>query len=208
LEAISLSEPAMRERYGDGVSPPRRHRHAGYAGLESRAIARAKQGDWDAIHYLYVRYSDDVCAYVRSIVRDHHDAEDITQSLFARLLTAIQRYEPREVGFSAWLMRVARNAALDHLRAKRQIPVEEVRIDDPGAHENADRTRSLRAAFDRLPADQRTVLMMRHVVGLSPPEIAARLDKSEGSIHGLHHRGRRSLQATLREMEQAPVSRP
>jgi RNA polymerase sigma-70 factor, ECF subfamily len=191
----------LRRRFQPG------HHEAGESSLERRAIAAAKTGDWDAIHYLYVRYSDDVRAYVGSIVKDHHDAEDITQSLFARLITAIGKYEPRDVGFAGWLMRVARNAALDHLRAKRQIPVEEVRIEDAGGHANYERSRSLRDAFDQLPDDQRTVLMMRHVVGLSPTEIAKRLQKSEGSIHGLHHRGRRTLQATLREMELEPVSR-
>jgi RNA polymerase sigma-70 factor (ECF subfamily) len=207
-----MTEP-LRQGDQAAVIPLRRRfreddeRQAPNGSVERRAIARAKQGDWDAIHYLYVRYSDDVRAYVRSIVKDHHDAEDITQSLFARLMTAIRKYEPRDVGFVGWLMRVARNAALDHLRAKRQIPVEEVRIDDPGGYVNSDMSGSLRDAFDELPGDQRTVLMMRHIVGLSPTEIAERLGKSEGSIHGLHHRGRRTLQATLREMELAPLSR-
>ena len=195
-EVVPLRRRFAREP--SGVSPET---------LERRAIARAKQGDWDAVHYLYVRYSDDVRAYVRSIVKDHHDAEDVTQSLFARLITAIGKYEQREVGFAGWLMRVARNAALDHLRARRQIPVDEVRVDVPAAQMNFDRSQSLREAFEELPEDQRKVLVMRHVVGLSPGEIAGRLDKSEGSIHGLHHRGRRALQATLREMDLAPVSR-
>ena len=174
--------------------------------LETRAIARAKLGDWDAIHYLYVRYHADVRAYVLSIVGDHHDAEDITQSLFARLTRAIRKYEPRDVAFIGWLLRVARNAALDHLRAKRQIPVEGVRLDqDENAQADFDRSRLLRDAFGQLPKDQRTVLMLRHIAGLSPPEIAQRLNKSEGSIHGLHHRGRKALQKTIRQMELAPA---
>jgi RNA polymerase sigma-70 factor (ECF subfamily) len=175
--------------------------------LEQRAVARAKDGDWDAIHFLYVRYSEDVRVYVRSIVKDHHDAEDITQTIFARLITAIRKYETRDVGFASWLMRVARNSALDHVRAKRQIPVEEVQVHDSGGYHNAERLHSLREAFEQLPHEQRTVLVMRHVVGLSPAEIAQRLNKSEGSIHGLHHRGRKALQATLREMQAAPVSK-
>src|SRR5215211_9507475 len=96
--------------------------------MERRAIANAKQGDWDGIHFLYARYADDVVAFVRSLVRDHFEAEDITQSVFAKLHVAIRRYEERDVAFSAWLFRVARNAALDYLRARRQIPVEEVRV--------------------------------------------------------------------------------
>jgi RNA polymerase sigma-70 factor, ECF subfamily len=49
------------------------------------------------------------------------------------------------------------------------------------------------------------VLVLRHIAGLSPTEIAGKLGKSEGSIHGLHHRGRGALQAALREMEAGPV---
>jgi RNA polymerase sigma-70 factor (ECF subfamily) len=55
--------------------------------------------------------------------------------------------------------------------------------------------------------EQREVLVLRHLVGLSPGEIAKRLGKTEGSIHGLHHRGRAALQGLLREMNSAPVVR-
>lgn len=174
--------------------------------LVTQAVARAKEGDMSALHFLYVRFADDVCGYVRSIVRDSHDAEDITQDVFAKLMTAIQKYEARQVPFAAWILRVARNVALDHLRARRQIPFEEVRTDDDG-HEQigVERSQCLRDALRRLPEDQREVLVLRHLAGLSPGEIARRLGKTEGSIHGLHHRGRGALQAALREMEAAPV---
>src|SRR5918994_6335843 len=56
--------------------------------LEREAIARAKRGDCDGLHYLYARYADEILGYVRSIVRDHHAAEDITQDIFARLMSA------------------------------------------------------------------------------------------------------------------------
>jgi RNA polymerase sigma-70 factor (ECF subfamily) len=65
---------------------------------------------------------------VNSIVRDSHAAADVTQNLFGRLMTTVQRYEAGEVSFAAWILLVARNAALDHLRACRQVPVEEVRL--------------------------------------------------------------------------------
>jgi RNA polymerase sigma-70 factor (ECF subfamily) len=174
--------------------------------LLDSAIARAKQGDMDALHYLYVRYADDVYGFVNSIVRDAHAAEDITQNVFGKLMNAIRRYEQREVPFSAWILRVGRNAALDHMRARRQIPVEEVRVDDDG-HEQVgfERSQCLREALMRLPEDQRVVLVLRHVAGLTPGEIAKRLGKTEGSIHGLHHRGRGALQAALRDLEAAPV---
>ncbi|MGH2822509.1 MAG: RNA polymerase sigma factor, partial [Thermoleophilaceae bacterium] len=174
--------------------------------LLALAIARAKEGDASALHFLYVRYADDVCGYVQSIVRDPHEAEDITQSLFAKLLTKIRRYEAREVPFSAWILRVARNATLDHMRARRQIPCEEVRTSDECQDElQFERYHSIREALDRLPEEQRAVLVLRHVVGLTPVEIADRMQKTESAVHGLHHRGRGALKAALRELEATPV---
>ena len=178
----------------------------GRDGFDRQAIAAAKRGEWDGIRYLYARYADDVLGYVQSIVRDRHEAEDITQNVFAKLITAIQKYEERSVPFAAWIMRVARNASLDHLRARRQIPVEEVRTTDPSDDRlEFERRECLKEALAGLPEDQRKVLVMRHVLGLSPPEIADRLGKTESSVHGLHHRGRASLKAALIESEAAPA---
>lgn len=174
--------------------------------LLQRAIARAKEGDPAALDFLYVRYADDVCGYVQSIVHDRFEAEDITQTLFSKLLTKVRRYEQREVPFSAWILRVARNASLDHLRSRRMVPVEEVRISEDGEDElRFDRYTSLRDALAELPEDQREVLVLRHVAGLSPLEIARHMDKTESSVHGLHHRGRGALQAALRALDAAPV---
>jgi len=180
--------------------------HRGDRDLHAQAVVRAKAGDMGAIHFLYVRFADDVFGYVSSIVRDSHEAEDITQNVFAKLPRAILKYEPRQVPFTAWILRVSRNAALDHLRSRRQIPVEEVRLDDDGHDEHTfDRSQALRDALWRLSAEQREVLVLRHLVGLSPVEIARRLGKTEGSIHGLHHRGRAALRKALCELEAGPV---
>lgn len=174
--------------------------------LVQRAVRHAQAGDREGIHFLYVRFAPDVQRFVNSLVKDHHEAEDITQNIFAKLMSSIVKYEPRDVPFAAWIMRVARNAALDHLRAKRPLPAEEVRIADTGRAQVAqDRGRQLRHALEELPQDQREVLILRHIAGLSPVEIAARLEKSESSVHGLHHRGRRALRAKLTELGAGPV---
>jgi len=179
----------------------------GADGLLLKAILRAKEGDRDALRFLYVRYADNIYGYVRSIVRDEHDAEDITQHLFSKLTFALSRYEPRSVPFAAWILRVARNLALDHIRAKRAIPCEEVRPVDSVADDfSFERSSALRDALDALPPDQRQVLILRHVVGMTPGEIARSLGKTEGSIHGLHHRGRRTLQRELSELGAGPVT--
>lgn len=181
---------------------------AGASRLVRAAVKRAKQGDTEGLHFLYVRFAPDVQRYVASIVHDHHEAEDITQNVFAKLMTRIGKYQEREVPFAAWIMRVARNAALDHMRSRRAIPTEEVRIADHHDHNDVTRGQDLRLALEELPEDQREVLMLRHVAGLSPVEIADTLEKSESSVHGLHHRGRRTLQAKLVELGAAPVVAP
>ena len=183
---------------------------AGNSRLVQEAVKQAQAGDSEGLHFLYVRYAPDVQRFVNSIVkrpprgRGHHperlrQADEVDQA----------SYEQREVPFVAWILRVARNATLDHMRARRAIPTEEVRIADTGqAQVGIDRGRDLRHALEQLPEDQREVLVLRHIVGLSPVEIAATLSKSESSVHGLHHRGRRSLQAKLVEIGAAPVVAP
>ena len=106
------------------------------------AVTRAKQGDADALRFLYLRYAGNVYGYVCSIVRDEHEAEDVTQLVFAKLLTALGRYEPRSAPFSSWVLRVAHNAAIDHMRTRRPTPCEEVR---------ATESRSTRAAASASP---------------------------------------------------------
>jgi RNA polymerase sigma-70 factor (ECF subfamily) len=172
------------------------------------AIARAKQGDRDAIRLLYIRYSGNVYGYLRSIVCDEKEAEDLTQHVFMKLMTVILKYEDQGVPFSGWLLRLARNVALDHLRRRRPIPTEEVfDVNSHSCDEDArEHARDLHAALDSLPDEQRQVMVMRHVVGLSPPEIAERMGRSESSVHGLQHRGRRALQLELSRLGSAPAT--
>jgi RNA polymerase sigma-70 factor (ECF subfamily) len=173
----------------------------------AQAVARAKAGDDEALRFLYVRYADNVYGYVRSIVRDDYEAEDVTQHVFAKLMTVLPKYQERTVPFAAWILRVARNVAVDHMRQRRAIPCEEVReLDERKDHGEAQQiSLTLREALDSLPDDQRQVLVLRHVVGLTPGEIAGCLGKTEPSVHGLHHRGRGSMRSALMAGECAPA---
>ena len=176
-------------------------------GLVQRAVGRAREGDRDALRYLYLCYAEDVRRYVQTIVRDPHEAEDVTQDVFAKLVIALTKYEPRGVAFSAWMLRVARNVALDHIRAAREVPCEEIRGGEVVNEEAGfERSQALRTALTQLPQDQRAVLMLRHLAGLNPREIAERLDRSEASIHGLHHRGRQALRVALTDLGSGPVT--
>jgi RNA polymerase sigma-70 factor (ECF subfamily) len=175
--------------------------------LVHAAAARAKDGDTDALRFLYLRYADNVYGYVCSIVRDEHEAEDVTQHVFARLTTALARYEPRVAPFSAWILRVAHNAAIDHMRARRPVPCEDVRSRDVADdHSGRERFADLRLALDALPAEQRDVIVLRFLIGLTPREVAERMGRSEDAVHGLQHRGRRSLRKEMQRIQALPLA--
>jgi RNA polymerase sigma-70 factor, ECF subfamily len=193
--ADGASHAAVRRRHGDGEAVVR------------RLVAEAQDGDRDAMHELYLRYAPGVRAYVGRIVGDRDDAEDLTQQIFAKLLTQLPQYQPGRAPFRAWVLRVARNVAIDHLRRRRSFPCEEVRspwerVDEAGRECRA----SLREALSTLPSAQRDVLLLRHLVGLSPDEVAARLGRTVKSVHGLDLRGRAAARSALHELQAGPAT--
>jgi len=176
-----------------------------------RLVQRAKAGDHDAMRQLYVRFAPNVRHYVKRIVVNPDDADDLTQQIFAKLLTELWRYEPGEAPFRAWILRVSHNAAIDHVRRARAFPCEEIRTIHGHADEPPlERRASLREALASLTAGQRDVLVLWHVVGFTPEEIATRLGRSLRSVHCLHHRGRAAACTALDELGSAPatVGRP
>jgi RNA polymerase sigma-70 factor (ECF subfamily) len=196
---IPVSSTRRRRLFSTGS------KSSGDSDVVSYAVGRARQGDRAALEYLYLHFAADVQRCVQGIVFQAHDAEDVTHNVFVKLLGGLDRYEERESPFSAWLLQVARNAALDHLRRRRAVPSGQVHP-TPLAERNPETADILREAFETLPAQQRVVLFLRHVVGLSPAEIAARLDKTERAVRNLHYRGRGALEAELRRVETTPAT--
>ena len=172
------------------VPLPRQHATAGFrarttldespedARMVAMAVARGREGDRDAIRFLYVRYSHNIYGYVRSIVHDEHEAEDITQHVFAKLMTVLVRYDERGVPFFGWLLRLAHNAAIDHLRVRRATPAEEVHGTDDARRRGFRRPRPLPArgagraargaAQRRRPAPRRRADARRDRLGDGP----------------------------------------
>jgi RNA polymerase sigma-70 factor, ECF subfamily len=172
-----------------------------------RLVQRAKAGDHDAMRQLYLRFAPHVHDYVKRIVVNPDDADDLTQQIFAELLTELWRYEPGEAPFRAWILRVSHNAAIDHVRRTRAVPCEEIWTQDEHADEPPlERRASLREALASLTAGQRDVLVLRHVVGLTPEEIATRLGRSLRAVHCLHQRGRAAACTALDELGSAPAT--
>src|SRR4051794_30744041 len=177
--------------------------------LTRRAVQRASDGDGEAMGELYDRYAARVYGHVRRMMRDRHDAEDITQLVFLKLIRTLDRYDERTGDFCPWLLRVAHNLAIDELRRRRPVLVGDVfapagPVGDEAAMMRVD---AVRGALAELSDDQREVVVLRQVVGLRPSEIADRMQRSEGSVHALYHRGRRAMQASLEDAESAPATR-
>ena len=158
------------------------------------------------MHYLYARHVDDVFNYVQSIVRDHHEAEDITQNIFAKLITAI-----RQIRGALGPVR-----RLDHSGRSQRRPRPPARAPpDPGRGGAGQRPgrrpgrlgapRCLRRRSARCRGAA-AVLVLRHLSASRRRRSPTRLGKSESSIHGLHHRGRATLKASLIEQEAGPVT--
>jgi RNA polymerase sigma-70 factor (ECF subfamily) len=175
--------------------------------LVAAAAARARDGDVDALRLLFLLFADNVFGYVLSIVHDEHDAEDLTSEVFARLPRALGLYRPGATPFVAWLLRVARNVSLDHLRRQRSVPSAHVQpAGEPPGHQQFERLAGLRTALATLPDDQRQVLLLRLVAGLTPTEVATQLDRSVDAVHALQHRARRRLRVELTELGFAPAA--
>jgi RNA polymerase sigma-70 factor, ECF subfamily len=177
--------------------------------LTRRAIAGAREGDRAAAEYCYLRFEGAVRRYVESIVHEPHDAEDITHNVFIKLFASLERYDERIAPFSAWLLRIARNAAVDHLRHSRAVPSDRlVGRRSAASGGDPDASATLRDAFEALPDQQRRVLLLRHVLGLSPEEVAHQLGRTPASVNGLQHRGRGALKAALRRADMTPATVP
>jgi RNA polymerase sigma-70 factor, ECF subfamily len=170
-------------------------------------VGAARAGDREAMGELYVLHAPAVHAHVLRVVKDVDDADDLTQQVFSKLLTGLDGYRPGEAPFIVWVLRIARNAAIDHLRRIRTVAVDDMELeaDAREQHVASDVRSALCCALAQLPQGQRDVLLLTHLVGLSPQEIAAQLGCSVRAVHGLHYRGRASVRAALTDLGSAPA---
>ena len=167
-----------------------------------RLVERAQGGDRAALEELYLLHFDRIYSYLHMSVGNRHDAEDLTNQTFVKMLESIERFEWRKVPLSAWLFRIAHNLAMDHFRAsKRWQPEEEVpEPQDSAEHSAEDEAlqaigrRSMLAMIEDLSPDQQQVLTLKFVFNFSNGEVAAILGKTEGAIKSLQHRALATLQ--------------
>jgi RNA polymerase sigma-70 factor (ECF subfamily) len=171
------------------------------------AAAAAAAGDRQALAYLYIRYARDVRAYARWIVRDEHEAEDIAQHVFLKLMTVLPKYDPARARFEAWILRITRNAAIDHLRHNRAVVGISVEASCEAETPDPSKAESLCSVLEALNKSQREVLVMHQILGMPYSEVAGRLGKTSGAVHTLYHRARLAAKRGLTDLEIGPVAK-
>jgi RNA polymerase sigma-70 factor, ECF subfamily len=160
------------------------------AGLDPLA-ARLAGGDPEAPRDLVERHYAELYRYAFSVLRDGRAAEDAVQDAFERALGALGRYPEgrlRAMRLRPWLYRIALNVARNHLRRRREMPVEEV-FDLVESNENREGVMDVLAALGRLPERQRVAVTLRYLQDLPYAEISRATGWPEGTAKTLVRRG-------------------
>lgn len=170
-----------------------------------RLVERAQQGDRQALEELYLMHFDRIYSYLQMSVGNSHDAEDLTNQTFVKMLESIDRFQWRKVPVSAWLFRIAHNLAMDHFRSRRRWQPEEEPPEPPDSEQRSAEEEALHSIgrqsmlemIEGLSEDQQQVLTLKFVFNFSNGEVATILGKTEGAIKSLQHRALGSLQRQL-----------
>ncbi len=175
-------------------------------------VSLAQQGDGEAFALLVQRHQKMVYNLALGKTGSHHDAEEITQNAFLKAWQGLPQFQGK-AAFSSWLYRLTLNAATDFLRQRGRhakvvslsdpdlppIPDQSPTPEERSAAE-ADR-QALWQAIEALPEQQRTILLLREIDGLSYKEIALALDLEEGTVRSRLSRSRKVLRKLLCKTE-------
>ena len=161
-------------------------------------LAVDRQG---AIGEIYAALGATVLSYLQRLVgRD--DAEDVLQRVFYEVWRHNGRYDPSR-SLAGWVLGIARNRAIDHLRRQRNTAVALETLDDISGEDGRElaeryaRSHEVRSALTRLPEEQREVLVLAYFGGYTQSEISKRLDLPLGTVKARAFRGLRRLAKLL-----------
>lgn len=160
-------------------------------------------GDMDAAAVLTGRLLPHVLGQATRLLNDQAEAEDVAQEALMRLWKVAPDWRLGEAKVSTWLYRVTANLCTDRLRKRRNVPLDQVAepIDPTNSvvtqlQENA-RMTALSDALSELPERQAQAVSLRHLEGLSNPEIGQIMQISRRSVESLTARGKRALTQIL-----------
>lgn len=166
-------------------------------------LLRYGAGDVTAARLLVARLAPPVLRLAQRLLQDRAEAEDVTQEAMLRLWRIAPVWQPGAALPSTWLHRVAMNLATDRLRRRRGVGLDTIEEpDDPAPSAvdgmiEGDRRRALDEALALLPDRQRAAVVLRHLEGLTNPEIAVQLGIGVEAVESLTARGKRRLAQLL-----------
>lgn len=172
----------------------------------SELLARARRGDKEALEALLTSVAPAIHRFGLRMCKNVHDAEDVLQDTLLNVAKHLSDFEGRS-SLSSWIFSLTRSACAKKRRGlKNRPPVSDEQLSerpDPGPNPEvraADQELAfaLSGALDRLSDDQREVLLLRDVEGLSAPEAASSLGISVQAVKSRLHRAREALRAALR----------
>lgn len=182
---------------------------------DEELVVAVRGGHNDAFGYLFARYQQRVAAYVSRMVGSREHAEEIAQEAFISALRRMRETQ-QTIAFKPWIYGIARNAAIDHLRARSRRGAEvdlhavEVTLDSgrssstaagpEAALESKQTMQDLQGAFGGLTDAHHQILILRELEGLSYDEIGERLGMSRSQVESTLFRARRRLEEEYDEL--------
>lgn len=174
---------------------------------EKRLISRARRGDKEALRRLIDLHKDRVYAFVRRMVRNHHDAEEVVQDAFLKAFAALDSFST-QYRFSTWLFTIAYRLCLNNLRRKHsltgEVDFQTVADEAPDAETltaQSDDARQLRSvvwgAVEQLTPAQRAAVVLFYRHEHSCREIAQVLELPVATVKSHLHRARAKLKELL-----------
>jgi RNA polymerase sigma-70 factor (ECF subfamily) len=174
--------------------------------LQRGLLKLAQAGDSEAFARLYDECVERIYRYIYFRVTDEQTAEDLTSQVFFKAWENLERCKSTGAPFIAWLYTIARNAVIDHYRTRKNtVALEEASSlvsEGPAPDEEVEfhfETESLREALEELTPDQRQVVVLKFIAGMSTDEIADRLGKRAGAVRALQMRALQALAGIMQE---------
>lgn len=169
-------------------------------------LRRAGEGDREALAEIYSRTRASVYAMVLSILKDGHEAQDVTQDTFVKVWENAPDYRAQGSPM-AWILTIARNLARMHLRKSgRQVGLEEeewnaIPADAPAV--TPEDRQVLQTALAALGEEERRIILLHAVTGLKHREIASLLELPLATVLSKYHRGLKKLRVQMEGDETA-----
>lgn len=176
-----------------------------------RLLQRIAERDSRSFQELYRKYSGLLFSAISNVLNDHHDAEDVMQEVLVQIWNKAHLYEPRKGKPLTWLTTMARNRAIDRIRAKqrRSRLNDEFEVENKNVQpefetsgrdilQDKERDLILRGAVSKLTDDQKEAIHLAYFSGLTQAEVAERLHEPLGTVKARIRRGVNRLEGLVK----------